>query len=116
MVLSMAKKSASGRQSGRGKSGAAPGELGDDLEALSFEQLLERLEEVVESLEQGDAPLEQALATFERGVRLSRLGGARLDEAERRIEVLLRDGRTQPLPSDESALDEAHDEALHDDR
>jgi exodeoxyribonuclease VII small subunit len=74
---------------------------------LDFEAILEQLEEVVETLEEGDAPLEQALSTFERGVRLARLGGARLDEAERRIEVLLSDedpGQTRPLdqePSDD---------------
>ena len=68
--------------------------------ALSFEQLLERLEGVVAALEQGDAPLEQALSTFERGIALARLGARRLDDAERRIEALLGDGddlRTRPL-------------------
>jgi exodeoxyribonuclease VII small subunit len=69
-------------------------------EALSFEQILQRLEGVVTSLEQGDAPLEQALSTFERGIALARLGSQRLDDAERRIEALLGDGdslRTRPL-------------------
>lgn len=69
-------------------------------EELAFEDILERLERVVESLEQPDMPLEQALASFEQGVTLSRLGARRLEEAERRIEVLLRDGngtRTRPL-------------------
>ncbi|MDD9934657.1 MAG: exodeoxyribonuclease VII small subunit [Myxococcales bacterium] len=78
-----------------------------DDEQLPFETILEQLEEVVETLEEGDAPLEEALTTFERGVRLARLGGARLDEAERRIDVLLSDQdpeRTRPLeqePSDD---------------
>jgi exodeoxyribonuclease VII small subunit len=70
-------------------------------ESLSFEQILERLEGVVGTLEQGDAPLEQALAAFERGVSLARLGSRRLDEAERRVELLLssdEDGvRTRPI-------------------
>ena len=56
---------------------------------LSFETLLDRLQQVVERLEQGDTPLEEALATYEQGVRLSRLAARRLDEAERRIEVLM---------------------------
>ena len=72
-----------------------------DEEALSFEQILERLEGVVETLEQGDTPLEQALSAFERGVSLARQGSRRLDEAERRVELLLSaadDGvRTRPL-------------------
>jgi len=70
---------------------------------LSFEQILEQLESVVSSLEQGDAPLEQALSTFERGVALSRLGARRLDEAERRIEILMSDEaglRTRPLATE----------------
>jgi exodeoxyribonuclease VII small subunit len=69
-------------------------------ESLSFEQILERLEAVVETLEQGDTPLEQALTAFERGVSLARLGSRRLDEAERRVELLLSDEdgvRTRPI-------------------
>ena len=72
-------------------------------EELSFEQILERLESVVETLERGDRPLEEALARFEEGVALSRRGARRLDEAERRIEVLLNDDngtRTRPLDKD----------------
>jgi exodeoxyribonuclease VII small subunit len=60
-------------------------------ENLSFEQILAQLSQVVERLETGEIPLEQALSTFEQGVALSRLGAKRLDEAERRIEVLLRE-------------------------
>ncbi|HKP55376.1 MAG TPA: exodeoxyribonuclease VII small subunit [Polyangiales bacterium] len=60
-------------------------------ETLSFEQILAQLSQVVERLEAGEIPLEQALLTFEQGVALSRLGAKRLDEAERRIEVLLRE-------------------------
>jgi exodeoxyribonuclease VII small subunit len=55
----------------------------------SFEQVLARLEQVVERLEKGDLPLEESLAMFEEGVRLSRAGAKRLDEAERRVEQLL---------------------------
>jgi exodeoxyribonuclease VII small subunit len=75
-------------------------EAGVQDEQLSFEQILEKLEGVVGALEQCDTPLEQALSTFERGVVLARLGTRRLDEAERRIEVLLSDEqglRTRPL-------------------
>ena len=60
-------------------------------ENLSFEQILAQLSRVVERLEAGEIPLEQALATFEQGVALSRLGAKRLDEAERRVEILLRE-------------------------
>jgi exodeoxyribonuclease VII small subunit len=64
----------------------------------SFEQILARLEAVVERLEGGDLPLQESLAIFEEGIRLSRLGAQRLDDAERRVEELLGDdGRTRPL-------------------
>jgi exodeoxyribonuclease VII small subunit len=77
-------------------------------EVLSFEQIVERLSTVVAQLENGELPLEQALGRFEQGVALSRLGSKRLDEAERRIELLLRDARgidTQPF-AEESKSDE----------
>lgn len=60
-------------------------------EEPSFEDILARLQQVVEKLERGDLPLEQSLAIFEEGVRLSRLGQRRLDEAETRVEELLAD-------------------------
>ena len=62
----------------------------------SFEASLASLERVVRELERGDLPLEKSLELFEQGVGLSRECQERLNEAERRIEVLLRegDGRT----------------------
>jgi exodeoxyribonuclease VII small subunit len=80
-------------------------------ESLSFEDILTRLEGVVGKLEKGELPLEQALLTFEQGVGLARAGSRRLDEAERRIEILLADDegvRVRPLPiqNKESSADE----------
>lgn len=54
-----------------------------------FEEALERLERVVAELERGDLPLDRALALFEEGVSLARLCASRLDEAERRIQLLI---------------------------
>ena len=71
----------------------------------SFEDILARLSEVVENLEGGELPLARSLEIFEEGVRLSRLGAHRLDEAEARVELLLSDEegvRTRPLPEEES--------------
>jgi len=69
--------------------------------SLSFEQVLENLENVVSELERGELPLEQALVAFERGVTLSRKGASLLDDAERRIEVLLGQGEaTEPLAAE----------------
>ena len=58
-------------------------------EGTGFEGSLARLEEIVGELEGGDLPLERALALFEEGTRLGRLCSRRLDEAERKITVLL---------------------------
>lgn len=55
-----------------------------------FEAALQRLEGIVKSLEGGDLPLEESLRLFEEGVALTRQCAARLDEAQRRIEILER--------------------------
>jgi len=72
-------------------------------EDISFDQVLDRLRQVVQRLEQGSLPLDQALKAFEEGVRLSRRGSAILDAAEQRVELLLRDDdgteKRQPLTS-----------------
>ncbi|HEV7700698.1 MAG TPA: exodeoxyribonuclease VII small subunit [Pyrinomonadaceae bacterium] len=56
-----------------------------------FEQSLVDLEEIVTKLESGDLPLEDSLQLFEDGIRLSRTCRDRLTNAERRIEILMRD-------------------------
>ena len=55
-----------------------------------FEKALNRLSTIVSSLEKGDLPLEESLQLFEEGVRLSRYCSDRLEEAERRIDVLVK--------------------------
>lgn len=62
----------------------------------SFEQVIERLQAIVTRLEEGELPLEESLKVFEEGVRLSRLGERQLDDAERRIDLLLRDADAGP--------------------
>lgn len=56
-----------------------------------FEAALTRLEEIVHELETGDLPLEQSLKLFEEGIKLSRICNTRLEEAEQRVDVLLKD-------------------------
>ena len=56
---------------------------------LSFEDIAKRLESIADKLEAGDTKLEEALGLFEEGMKLSKLGTARLDKAEQRIEQLL---------------------------
>lgn len=58
----------------------------------SFESSLKELESIVEELEAGDLPLERSLDLFEQGVKLSRDCQKRLDDAERKVEILLRGG------------------------
>ncbi|MHB8907990.1 MAG: exodeoxyribonuclease VII small subunit [Syntrophales bacterium] len=64
-----------------------------------FEEALERLEEIVKKMEAGEMTLEESLKAFEEGIRLSRLCAKKLDEADRRVEILLRqDGEIVPKP------------------
>jgi exodeoxyribonuclease VII small subunit len=72
----------------------------------NFETSLAALEKIVRELERGDLPLEESLKLFEQGVRLSRECQERLNEAERRIEVLLRDSDGRPLVRDLEASDQ----------
>jgi exodeoxyribonuclease VII small subunit len=65
----------------------------------SFETSLEELEKVVKELEEGDIPLEQALALFEKGIGLSESCRKQLEEAETRVEILLKkNGKVQAEP------------------
>lgn len=62
----------------------------------TFEASLGELEKIVSQLEEGDLSLEESLKLFEQGVKLSRDCQQRLAQAERRIEVLLRDAEGNP--------------------
>jgi exodeoxyribonuclease VII small subunit len=62
----------------------------------TFETSLAKLEEIVTQLEEGDLSLEDSLKLFEDGVTLSRECQERLNHAERRIEVLLKDRKGNP--------------------
>lgn len=65
----------------------------------TFETCLDELEQVVKQLEGGDLPLEKSLALFERGVSLSDTCRKQLEEAETRVEILIRkEGKIQPEP------------------
>ncbi len=66
---------------------------------LGFEESLSALEKVVAQLESGDLPLERALEIFEDGVGLARRCQSQLEEAERKVEVLLRErGEIKTVP------------------
>jgi exodeoxyribonuclease VII small subunit len=55
-----------------------------------FEEALGRLEDIVRRMEAGDMTLEESLKAFEEGIKLARLCSRKLDEAERRVEILLK--------------------------
>lgn len=74
----------------------------------SFEDSLKRLEAIVEELERGDLSLEHSLQRYEEGMQLSKLCQKRLDDAQRRIEVLTRTagGKLSTRPLEAGELDE----------
>jgi exodeoxyribonuclease VII small subunit len=79
----------------RRRSEAPPAESAAESEdGPSFETSLEQLEAIVDRLEQGDLELEDALRAFEAGVALTRRCAKQLTDAERRIEVLVREGES----------------------
>lgn len=56
---------------------------------LSFEKALEQLEQIVHEMESGRLPLESALKKFEEGIKLSRFCSQKLEETEKRINLLI---------------------------
>ena len=78
-----------------------------DATTQTFEAALAELEQIVKTLESGELTLERALALFERGVELSRFCHGRLDEAEKRIEILTDRGEVRQAPA---SLEPAPDE------
>ncbi len=69
-----------------------------------FEDALNKLEKIVSKLEDGEILLEESLKLFEEGIRLSRLCNQKLEEAEKRVEILMKgkNGVIKPHPFDPS--------------
>jgi exodeoxyribonuclease VII small subunit len=67
----------------------------------SFEEALAKLEQITKKLEEGDLPLEDSLKYFDEGVKLAELCNTKLNEAQKKIEILLKknDG-LEPTPFD----------------
>lgn len=71
---------------------------------LTFEEAMARLELIVGQLERGDAPLETAIELFQEGMMLSQQCSAKLEQVERRVEMLVNEGNgfeKQPFSSQE---------------
>ena len=77
------------------------------MEYKDFEKALARLEDIVEELEKGELALEEALQLFEEGVKISRFCSARLKQAERKVEILLKDeqGKLVEEPYEDNTID-----------
>jgi exodeoxyribonuclease VII small subunit len=74
-----------------------------EIKAMDFEQQLESLEALVESLESGDLSLEDSLTSFEQGIKVARDCQQALKQAEQKVEVLMRQGDdlvSQPFDGD----------------
>ena len=61
-------------------------------ENLNFEDMMKQLEEIASELEKGDLDLDSSIAKFEEGMKLSKKCNDFLDNAEKRITILLKDG------------------------
>src|SRR5256885_13080596 len=70
-------------------------------EEARYEDIVQRLTKVVERLEGGGLSLEESIAAFEEGIQLARAGAQKLEEAERKVEQLLDDGRTVAFRGEE---------------
>ncbi len=65
--------------------------------SVDFEEALEQLEDLVEQMEDGDLTLEESLAAFEKGVRIARECQLALQQAEQRVQILLKQDGTEKL-------------------
>jgi exodeoxyribonuclease VII small subunit len=62
----------------------------------TFESALERVEQIAAQMETGDLPLDHLVRVYEEGLRLVRFCSERLEEAEKRLQVITRDATGQP--------------------
>ena len=74
-----------------------------------FEKAFQQLEKIVQRLEGEELPLDESLQLFEQGIRLSRFCHQRLEEVEKKIELILADAKGQPVTEpfeEDEALDD----------
>ena len=75
-----------------------------EVKPKDFEDALQKLESIVKELEEGDLSLENSLARYEQGIRLSRFCNTKLEEAQKRIELLQTDEDGEPKRDASGAL------------
>jgi len=81
------------------------------VKSSEFERAFQELEEIVKRLESEELPLDESLQLFEKGIRLSRFCNQKLEEVEKKIELILADAKGQPVtepfePEEEDAATE----------
>ncbi len=64
--------------------------------SVSFEDSLARLEAIVEKMESGDLKLEESIRLFEEGIKLTRACNQRLEEAEKKVQQLMKSSAEEP--------------------
>ena len=77
-----------------------------------FEKAFQNLEKIVQRLEGEELPLDESLQLFEEGIKLSRFCHQRLEEVEKKIELILADAKGQPVtePFEEEELPDEEDD------
>jgi len=81
-------------------------------EKLSFDKALAQLEEIVRNMENGSLPLEKMMEQFEEGMRLIALCSAKLNEVEKKIEMMVKKGDqivTEPFEADKESVERGAD-------
>ena len=76
----------------------------EESNALSFEQSMSELETLVENMEKGEMSLDESLAAFEEGIKLTRSCQKSLEEAEQKVEILMKntaEAKLEPFDNDE---------------
>jgi exodeoxyribonuclease VII small subunit len=82
-------------------------ELLQERPVAKFEDCLQRLEKIVQELEKGEVPLEKSLTLFEEGMQLSAACRKELEEAEGKVEILLKQNGKLQAEAFEPSADKA---------
>ena len=81
--------------------------MNDAKKEIEFEPALKKLETIVENLENGELSLEVALKQYEEGVKMADICSKRLNEAEKKVEILMKTsgGKLKTAPFEEGSAD-----------
>jgi exodeoxyribonuclease VII small subunit len=88
--------------------------MADKTEKIDFEKALQQLEDIAVKLEDGDLGLDESISQFEKGMKLAKFCRQKLDEAERKIEILQK-GADGQVSAKEIDVDDASGEIENED-